>query len=148
MTDRTVDPSERRRLISPGTQAGVTEEMIGDLVHTFYGKVRKDPRLGPIFNREVQDWDTHLSKLCDFWSSVILMTGRFNGAPMAVHARFADIEPTHFTRWLQLFKETAQEVCSPSAAELFVVKAEMIGRSLQLGIAASRGELPGATASG
>jgi hemoglobin len=138
-----MSPSEERRaLIAPGAAVGVTEEMIEGLVHAFYGKVRRDPAIGPIFNRVVDDWDHHLAKLCDFWSSVMLMTGRFKGAPMAVHTRLDGIRPTHFARWLHLFRETAAETCPPDAAALFVAKAEMIGQSLQLGIAASRGELP------
>jgi len=35
---------------------------------------------------------------------------------------------------------TARAICPPAAADLFIAKAEMIGQSLQLGIAASRGE--------
>ena len=106
------------------------------------GKIRTDPALGPIFNREIDDWDHHLAKMCDFWSSVLLMTGRFKGAPMAAHARLAEVRPTHFARWLHLFRQTAQEVCPPEAAALFVAKSKMIAQSLQLHIAAVRGELP------
>jgi hemoglobin len=139
-------PPEQRRQIAPGYAVGVTEEMIHDLVHAFYAKVRRDPALGPIFNRVVDDWDHHLEKLCDFWSSVTLMTGRFKGAPMAAHTRVPDIRPTHFARWLHLFAETAAEICPPEAAALFVAKSQMIGQSLQLGIAAARGpEHPAAT---
>ena len=133
---------EERHLIAAGTAVGVTEEMIRALVHAFYAKVRRDSALGPIFNRTVADWDLHLEKLCDFWSSVTLMTGRFKGAPMVAHARLPDIRATHFARWLHLFRETAAQVCPPEAAALFVSKAEMIGQSLQLGIAASRGDPP------
>jgi hemoglobin len=131
-----------RPRVSPGVAAGVTEQMIHDLVHGFYGKVRADPALGPIFNRVVSGWDEHLAKMCDFWSSVLLMTGRFKGTPMAAHARIPEIRPTHFARWLYVFQQTAAEVCPPQAAALFVAKSEMIAQSLQLGIAASRGELP------
>jgi hemoglobin len=138
-TDSYASPA---RLAAPGLSAGVTEPMIHAMVHGFYGKVRTDPALGPIFNREVGDWDEHLAKMCDFWSSVLLMTGRFRGAPMATHARLPDIRPTHFARWLHLFRQTAGELCPPAAADLFVAKAEMIAQSLQLGIAAARGELP------
>ena len=134
--------AEDRPKLAPGTAVGVTEEMIRDLVHAFYGKVRKDPELGPIFNREVADWDEHLAKLTDFWSAVTLMSGRFKGQPMAAHVRVGDIEPAHFVRWLRLFRETAGEICPPEAAALFVARSEMIGQSLQLGVAASRGELP------
>lgn len=128
--------------IGPGVAVGVTEEMIHDLVHGFYAKIRVDPALGPIFNRQIADWDEHLAKMCDFWSSVVLMTGRFKGQPMATHARLPDIRPTHFARWLHLFRQTAEEVCTPAAAALFIARSEMIAQSLQLGIAAARGELP------
>ena len=127
----------------PGLAAGVTEPMIAALVPAFYARVRADPALGPIFDRVIGDgWDEHLAKLCDFWSSVLLMTGRFKGSPMVAHARIAEIRPTHFARWLHLFRQSAERLCPPAAAALFVAKSEMIAQSLQMGIAASRGELP------
>lgn len=127
--------------LGPGAHVGVTEAMIHDLVNVFYGKIRMDPALGHIFNRVIGDnWDTHLARMCDFWSSVLLMTGRFKGAPMIAHARIPDIRPTHFARWLHLFRQTADQVCPPEAAALFVAKSEMIAQSLQLWIASSRGE--------
>jgi hemoglobin len=129
-----------RLLLSPGYPAGVTEEMIRDLVHAFYGKARLDPELGPIFNAAIGDWDAHLAKLCDFWSSVMLMSGRYHGTPMQAHARLDAIKAGHFVRWLELFAETAQEVCPPEAAALFMDRAERIARSLQIGIAVTRGE--------
>jgi hemoglobin len=129
--------------LSPGAAAGVTEAMIVDLVHGFYAAVRAHPLLGPIFDSEIGDgWDAHLAKLCDFWSSVLLMTGRFRGSPMAAHTALPDITPSHFVAWLALFRETAERLCPPDAAALFVARSEMVARSLQLGIAARRGELP------
>ena len=139
----TTEPQPRTGVrIGPGAFVGVTEEMIHQLVHGFYARIRVDPALGPIFNRVIHDWDPHLQKMCDFWSSVMLMTGRFKGAPMPAHIRIAEIRPTHFARWLHLFRQTAQELCPPVAAAAFIARAEMIAQSLQLGIAASRGELP------
>ncbi|MEO8813363.1 MAG: group III truncated hemoglobin [Caulobacteraceae bacterium] len=136
-----VHPAAHR--VGPGVAVDVTEPMIHDLVHAFYAKVRADPALAPVFNRVIGDrWDIHLAKMCDFWSSVLLMTGRFKGSPMTVHAAIAQIRPTHFARWLHLFHQTAQARCPPAAAALFVAKSEMIAQSLQLGIAVSRGELP------
>ena len=132
-----------RAALAPGAAVGVTEPMIAALVPAFYAKVRRDPALGPIFEAAIGEaWDEHLAKLCDFWSSVVLMTGRFKGAPMAAHVRLPMIGEAHFARWLELWRETAREVCPPPAAALFIEKAEMIARSLQLGISASRGELP------
>jgi hemoglobin len=128
--------------VGPGAAAGIDEAMIHVQVHAFYGRVRTDRVLGPIFNAAVDDWDEHLAKLCDFWSSVLLMTGRFKGSPMAAHARNPDIRHEHFARWLDLFEATAVELLPAPAAALFVEKSRMIGRSLALGLAVSRGELP------
>lgn len=124
---------------SPGLAAGISEAMIGDLVHAFYANVRRDPLLGPIFNAKVQDWDAHLATLCRFWSSVTLLTGAYKGRPMVVHAALPEIDATHFTRWLALFKETAEAMCPPAAAALFVDRSRRIAESLELGIAAQRG---------
>ncbi|MGA0605404.1 group III truncated hemoglobin [Phenylobacterium sp. VNQ135] len=128
--------------IGPGLAAGVTEDVIRTQVHTFYARVREDEVLGPVFNAAIDDWDEHLSKLCDFWSSVLLVTGRFKGSPMAAHARTPGVEVAHFPRWLDLWRDAARRVCRPEAADLFIAKAEMIGESLKLGLAVSRGEIP------
>lgn len=124
---------------SPGAAVGVTEPMIHALVHGFYDEVRADPMLGPIFDREIGDgWDAHLNTMCDFWSSVVLMSGRFKGAPMVVHARIPEIDATHFARWLELFRQTARALTPPDAAALFIGRSEAIARRLQIGIAAHR----------
>ncbi len=132
---------DRRRQLAPGTAVGVDEALIHTVVHTFYARVREDDFIGPIFNRVIADWDEHLAKLCDFWSSVLLMSGRFRGAPMVAHVRIEEIAPAHFQRWLALFHQTVREVCPPDAAALFVARSDMIAQSLQFGIAASRGDL-------
>jgi hemoglobin len=57
---------------------------------------------------------------------------------MPAHVRLP-IEAQHFQRWLQLFRATANEVCTPEAAAFFIDRAERIAESLQLGIATFRG---------
>jgi len=90
---------------APGALVGIDEPMIRLLVHSFYARVRADPLLGPVFNRDILDWDAHLDKLCAFWSSVTLMTGRYKGTPMNAHAELPEITPAHFERWLALFQD-------------------------------------------
>jgi hemoglobin len=124
---------------APGLDAGIDEALIGELVDRFYDAVRRDDVLGPVFNARVENWDDHLTKLRAFWSSVVLMTGRYKGRPMPVHAAISEISDAHFERWLSLFAETAKTVCPPAAAALFIDKSLRIGDSLRLGIAASRG---------
>ncbi|AGK58224.1 truncated hemoglobin-like protein [Hyphomicrobium denitrificans 1NES1] len=124
---------------APGLAAGVEETMVAELVDRFYAKVRQDELLGPIFNTRIEDWDEHLAKLSAFWSSVVLMTGRYKGQPMPAHIAISEITDEHFERWLALFAETAKVVCPPEAAALFVDRSRRIAESLRLGIAASKG---------
>jgi len=119
-------------------RTGIDEAMIQRLVHSFYDRVRADEMLGPIFAERIKDWAPHLERMCAFWSSVALMTGRYHGRPMQSHAPLP-VAAAHFDRWLALFAETASEICPPAAAEHFVTKARMIAESLELGIATHRG---------
>jgi hemoglobin len=121
----------------------IDEEMIRALVHGFYDRVRADGEIGPIFNRVIgNDWDAHLAKMCDFWSSVMLMSGRYKGNPMVAHMRLKMVQPQHFERWLSLFRETARAVCPGEIATLFIGRAENIARSLQMGMFFRPGERP------
>lgn len=119
---------------------GVDEALIARLVHGFYDDVRADPVLGPIFAARIADWGPHLARMTDFWSSVMLMTGRYHGQPMVAHAPLP-IDATHFDRWLALFDAAARRLCAPAAAEAFVAKARRIAESLELGIASQAGTL-------
>ena len=120
--------------------ADVSEDEIRDLVHTFYGRVRRDELIGPIFNVRVENWAEHLAKLCDFWSAVVLRTRRFEGRPMRVHLLMPEIRPEHFDRWLDLFEATAREVV-PQTAPVFIQRARQIADSFEFGMASQRGEL-------
>jgi len=92
-------------------------------VRVFYAKVRKDPDLGPIFDAAIGDWDQHLDRMTDFWSSVMLTSGRYSGNPMIKHMRQKAIRPAHFVQWLALFELTARELFSLDCAERFNAKA-------------------------
>jgi hemoglobin len=111
----------------------ITEDAIAILVDRFYARVRRDPLIGPVFIAAIADWDAHLATLRDFWSSVMLTSGRYKGNPMAAHLRHP-IEPEFFDRWLALFGETADEVVGPEAARLFRAKAANIAESLKLAL--------------
>lgn len=121
-------------------RTGIDEAMIHRLVHGFYDRVRADALLGPIFEARIGDWGPHLARMCAFWSSVALMTGRYHGRPMPAHMPLP-VGAMHFDRWLALFEATAAELCPPAAAALFIEKAQMIAQSLELGIAMHRGLL-------
>lgn len=139
----------RRRLNAPGNLAGIDEATIHRVVHAFYERIRADAILGPIFEGAIAGpaWPHHLSKMVDFWSSVLLATGRYDGRPMPAHIRLstgegAPLDATHFARWLGLFRQTLSETVTPDAAVLFADRAEKIAESFQMGIRFHRGEMP------
>jgi hemoglobin len=112
----------------------ITEEEISTLVDRFYAKVQRDPEIGPIFNEKIEDWPTHLALLKNFWSTVLLTTGRYKGDPMMTHLQLP-LEPNHFERWLSLFAETANEVLPPDHATTIIEKSQRIAHNFRAGIA-------------
>lgn len=137
-----MDAAERREKITAEIVArtGITEDMIERLVRGFYAKVRRDGVLAPIFEARIHDWEPHLQRMCAFWSSVALTTGRYHGSPMTKHLPLP-VDADHFDRWLALFEETAREVCPPRAEAHFIERARRIAESLELGIAGRHGVL-------
>ena len=136
--------AERRARITADLMAktGIDDAMIERLVRAFYIRVQADPLLGPVFATRVHDWEAHIIKLCAFWSSVALMTGRYHGTPMVKHMRLP-VDAAHFDRWLALFEATAKEVCPPAAQEHVLERARRIAASLELGVAGANGVLLG-----
>ncbi|QLE00165.1 group III truncated hemoglobin [Galbibacter sp. BG1] len=81
-------------------------EDIKALVDTFYGKVREDSLLAPIFNKVIQDrWRMHLEKMYTFWETVLLQNHTYYGSPFPPHAKLP-VTKEHFDKWKSLFYET------------------------------------------
>ena len=127
---------------APGDLVGVDEDMIERVVHGFYDRIRADEVLGPIFSAVITDWQPHLDKMCAFWSSMLLMTKRYDGRPVPAHVKIPDLGKDHFARWLGLFETTARELAPPKAAELFIDRGHRVAQSLQLAIDFQNGVLP------
>ncbi|MBS0366500.1 MAG: group III truncated hemoglobin [Proteobacteria bacterium] len=109
--------------------ANIDDATIEMLVHTFYSRVRSDELLGPLFDERVPDWDVHVQRMCLFWASVMLLEGRY--ATQALRRRAPpEFSRPHFSRWLQLFRQSALETCPGPAAELFIARAELIAASV------------------
>ena len=112
----------------------IDEASIHTLVHDFYGKAMQDDLLAPIFGREVaaDAWPAHLDKMCAFWSSTLLRSGRYDGRPLAPHLRLDDLDDGHFQRWLTLFAETARQAFDDKDAAGVIAMAERIAHSFRL----------------
>jgi hemoglobin len=115
----------------PVAQA-VDEASIERLVRHFYARIQGDAELAPIFAAVIPgDWEPHLHTMIDFWSSVMLRTGRFNGRPVSTHRALVGVTPKHFDTWLRLFDASARAIYPAAVAEQFVDRAGRIADSLQ-----------------
>ena len=115
--------------------AAPTHAELRALVDAFYTRVRADARLGPIFETHVTDWDAHSERLTDFWSSLMLTSGRYKGNPFAMHQPFAgELDVPLLDRWLALWAETTAAAFPPALAAEFQRKAHRVAESLKAGL--------------
>lgn len=134
-------PARRARITREIMErTGIDEAMIERLVRRFYRQVQADPLLGPVFAPRIADWEQHIIKLCAFWSSVALMSGRYHGQPMQAHINLP-IDATHFDRWIALFENAANEICPPAAAQHFIERAHRIANSIEMAMASRDGKI-------
>jgi hemoglobin len=134
-----LNPTSARPAMTAAVMAetGLDEEVLRQLVHRFYARVRDDTMLGPIFAARITDWPPHLARMVAFWSSVALMTGQYHGRPVPAHTPLP-IEAAHFDRWLALFRATAEETCTPAGAAHVIERAERIAQSLHIAVTAAQ----------
>ena len=105
----------------------ITESGIERLVEEFYKRIRMNQELAPTFYRAIPgDWGPHLATMRNFWSSVMLTSGRYKGNPVARHVRLEGVAPHFFEVWLTLFRDTCHELFEDPVANAFVAKAERI----------------------
>jgi hemoglobin len=101
------------------------------LVDTFYGKVREDELIGPIFNDRIQDrWPQHLAKMYTFWQTVLLGEHTYYGSPFPPHAKLP-VEKEHFDRWLELFSQTLEELFTGEVASEAMWRANKMAEMFQ-----------------
>lgn len=126
---------ERRAAIQDyAASIGIDEAYISLLVDRFYDRIRKDERLGPIFENAIGDeWAAHMPKMKQFWSSVTMNTGLYSGKPVPAHTKLETVQSADFDIWLTLFEQTLHDTApSPEAVLYFMERAQRIAQSLKL----------------
>ncbi len=122
--------------------SNITEKSIKYLVDRFYDKVRNDPELGIVFAKTIGDsdaqWLPHLEKMYDFWSSLMLTSGRYHGNPLKKHKDMPVFNKELFVRWLELFSETAHEIHPPEIAQAYIDKSRRIAENLKFHLYCSK----------
>lgn len=84
-------------------------EDIKFIVDSFYDLVIKDELIGPFFTTVANvDWDEHLPHMVQFWDTVLLGAGTFEGWPMRTHLLLnekAALKEEHFDRWIAMWNK-------------------------------------------
>ena len=114
-------------------------------VADFYEDVKKDDLLGPVFNKHVSNWDSHLKKISIFWENHLESPGLYKGNPLLIHQKLHEKDPLTeemFKRWLELFEAKIKEHMGDDAKPA-IVKARIIGGTLLGRILNAELEVPG-----
>lgn len=120
-----------------------SKEDIGNLVHTFYQRVQNDSVLSFAFNEVAQiDWETHLPRMVEFWQTIVFRKPGYKGNPAHTHVVLAGkmaetaapMRPEHFTHWVELFKDTVDDLFAGERAEFAKQSAAQMGRGLATNI--------------
>ncbi len=102
------------------------------LVNTFYGKVKANEIIGPIFEEVAKvHWETHLPKMYAFWSGLLLGEHFYAGNPMEKHIALSKqtaMTDKEFAVWLKLFTETTDELFEGEKANEAKQRAANIAR--------------------
>jgi len=101
-------------------------------VNSFYNKIQKDELLGPIFAKRIinNNWQPHLAKMYNFWSTLLLCTQTYNGSPFDKHIGLG-IGTDHFKQWLALFDETIDSLFIGEKANIAKERANNIGLTFE-----------------
>jgi len=122
-------PQDTDRLSDIETRAD-----IAIVVRDFYTRAFADPLLGEIFvDIARMDLDAHLPVMCDFWETVLFRVGKYHSNAFHVHValdRLVHLEPRHFDRWLQLWRETVDSRHRGPRAERAKLQGSRIARSM------------------
>lgn len=101
------------------------------LVDDFYGRVRKNELIGPIFDDTIKNrWPEHLEKMYCFWQTVLLGEHTYFGSPFPPHA-YLLVDKSHFDVWLTLFQATIEEHFEGETADRALMQANRMALVFQ-----------------
>jgi len=106
-------------------------------IRPFYMDVRQHAVLGPIFNAHIDDWESHLAKITEFWA---LQTGgpsTYRGGFAGAHLRIG-IQLEFFDHWLALWDFNCQRQLKPEVGEKMSAIAHELGRRLKRVVSSQR----------
>lgn len=113
----------------------IDQESILKLMDIFYDKIRKNEKLGPIFNNAIgtdnQSWQEHKKKIGNFWMGMLLGEGNYTGQPLKAHLELPPFPKDFFEIWLELFNESLKNIYKDDITNIILQRAQMIARHFQ-----------------
>ena len=100
------------------------------LLRHFYSDVRQHALLGPVFDKQIDDWPAHLEKIASFWARLTGGPSQYSGQMPAKHFNLG-IQPGHFAAWLQLWIFNCSCHLKHPEAQEMITLAHEIGRRLK-----------------
>jgi hemoglobin len=108
---------------------------IKKLVHSFFEKAKQDKILEHFFNNVNFNEKKHILTMCKFWENALFYSGNYVGNPMQTHMDInskSALNTNHFSKWIQLFNETVDELFEGENAETIKQKAFNVSTILQI----------------
>jgi hemoglobin len=103
------------------------------LVRAFYGRTLTDPIIGFIFADVAKlDVEAHVPQITSFWETVLLGGHSYRGGAFRPHAELhlkVPLREGHFTRWLQIWTQTVDELFEGPTAELAKAHAHRVAHA-------------------
>ena len=108
------------------------------LLEAFYRKAVTDPLIGYFFTEVVPlNMQTHIPLITNFWETVLFGKATYKGNVMQMHQHIHQLSPfkeVHFKRWVELFKDTVDEMYTGEKAEMAKQRGESVATLMRIKI--------------
>ena len=123
------DPSGPRN-DGPAPRPDVDDAALVPILTEFYAAVERDDLLRPYFAE--LDMAAHIPRIADFWSTVLLLSRRYQGNAFRPHLAMPGLTAAHFGRWLATLEDTIDARHAGPVAEQMKTLGHRIAYSMQL----------------
>lgn len=101
---------------------------IKSFLSVFYERAQNDSVIGEKFKHI--DMTHHIELIVNFWDSILFGSNNYHGDPFGKHIPM-NLEAKHFSRWVDIFTQTADEMYGGAIADEMKNRAKTIAGVFQ-----------------
>jgi hemoglobin len=105
-----------------------SREDLKTFLSEFYNNAQNDDVIGEKFKD--LNMDEHIEVIADFWDSILFGSNSYKGDPFGKHIPMK-LEDQHFTRWVEIFVQTADEMYTGDIVEEMKTRGKTIAQVFQ-----------------